>query len=136
MALSITTRSGNALTASADALILPVLAGAGVPAGLDGAERFGGQLSPVLDPTGFTGKQGQVAAVPTFGRLPARALVLAGIGEGGDPSLRGEHLRRAYGAAVRRAQEGGARSVAVALPEGADADAVSAVVEGIILALY
>lgn len=142
MALTITTRSGDVLTASADAVIVPVAVGAGVPAGLDGAERFDGQLAPALAATGFTGKQGQVAAFPTFGKLAARALVLAGVGEGGDHALRGESLRRAYGAAIKRAQEGGARAVAVALPEGAEPsasghpDAVSAIVEGLTLALY
>ncbi|MDQ6602302.1 MAG: leucyl aminopeptidase [Chloroflexota bacterium] len=136
MALTITTKSGDALTAGADALILPVVAGAGVPAGLDGGERFDGQLAPVLDATGFTGKTGQVTAVPTFGKLPARMLVLAGLGEKDDPALRGESLRRAYGAAIKRAQEQGARTVAVLLPDGADADAVSAVVEGLMLAQY
>jgi leucyl aminopeptidase len=103
MALTITTQSGDVLTASADAVILPVMAGAGVPAGLEGAERFDGQLASALEATGFTGKQGQVAAFPTFGKLPARTLVLAGLGEGGDPALRGEALRRAYGAAIKRA---------------------------------
>jgi leucyl aminopeptidase len=136
MALTITTKSGDALTASADALILPVAAGAGVPGELDGNDRFAGQLAPVLDATGFTGKAGQVAAVPTFGKLPARALVLAGTGDGDDPTLRGESLRRAYGAAIKRAQEQGARTVAAMLPDGAEADAVSAVVEGLSLALY
>ena len=136
MALTITTKSGDVLTASADAVILPVMAGAGVPTGLDGAERFDGHLASALEATGFTGKQGQVASVPTFGKLPARTLVLTGIGEGGDPALRGESLRRAYGAAIKRAQESGARTVAAALPEGADADAISAVVEGLTLALY
>ncbi len=136
MALTITTKSGDALMASADAIILPVRAGAGVPAGLDGSDRFNGQLASVLDATGFTGKAGQVTAIPTFGKLPARTLVLAGTGEGDDPALRGESLRRAYGAAVKRAEDQGARSVAALLPGGADADAVSAVVEGLTLALY
>jgi leucyl aminopeptidase len=136
MALTITTKTGDALTAGADALILPVAAGAGVPGGLDGNDRFAGQLAPVLDATGFTGKAGQVAAVPTFGKLPARTLVLAGTGGGDDPTLRGESLRRAYGAAIKRAQEQGARTVAAMLPDGADADAVSAVVEGLSLAQY
>ncbi len=136
MTLTITTKSGDALTASVDALILPVAAGVGIPAGLDGSNRFGGQLGPVLTATGFTGKTGQVAAVPTFGKLPARMLVLTGTGDGGDPALRGESLRRAYGAAIKRAQEQGARTIAALLPDGADADTVSAVVEGMTLAQY
>ncbi|MHB8644463.1 MAG: leucyl aminopeptidase [Thermomicrobiales bacterium] len=136
MALSFTTKTGDALAANADALILPVAAGAGVPAGLDGAERFNGQLAPVLDATGFTGKAGQVTAVPTFGKLPARTLVLTGLGDGDDPALRGEAFRKAYGAAIKRAREHGARTVAAMLPEGADDAAISAVVEGISLAQY
>ena len=130
MALTITTQSGDVMTASADALILPVYAGEGAGA-LDSGERFSGQLAPVLEATGFTGKAGQVAAVPTFGKLGVRTLVLAGLGgrDGADPKMRGEHLRRAYGAAIKRARDEGARAVVAGLPDGADRDAVSAVVE-------
>lgn len=137
MALTITTQSGDMLAASADALILPIYAGEGVGA-LDGAERFNRQLAPVLESSGFTGKAGQVVAVPTFGKLTARTLVLAGLGarDGDDPNLHGESLRKAYGGAVKRARDEGARTVAAMLPDGADAEAISAAVEGLTLALY
>ncbi len=132
MALTLSTRTGDATGATADALIVPVHAGEDPAGGLDG--RFDGQLAPTLAAAGFAGKRGEATAVPTFGRLPARWLVLAGLGarEGVD----GEALRRAYGAAVKRARDGGARTVAAQLPADAGADAVRAIVEGLSLALY
>lgn len=138
MAPRFTTKSGDVVTASADALVLPVYAGAGVPQGLDGGERFGGHLATALEAAGFTGKRGDVAAFPTFGKLGARTLVLAGLGDRNpsDPVHRSESVRNAYGAAAKRARAEGARTVAAALPDGADADAVSAAVEGIALGLY
>jgi leucyl aminopeptidase len=138
MALRFTTKSGDVLTASADALVLPVYAGAGVPEGLDSSERFGGHLASTLEATGFTGKRGDLAAFPTFGKLGARTLILAGLGDANpsDPVVRSEAVRNAYGSAVKRARSEGARTVAAALPADADADAISAAVEGVSLALY
>jgi leucyl aminopeptidase len=138
MALTFTTQTGDVLTASADAVVLPVYAGAGVPDGLDSGERFGGHLATALDASGFTGKRGDLAAFPTFGKLGARTLILAALGEQNpsDPVIRSEAVRNAYGAAAKRARSEGARTVAAALPANADADTVSAAVEGISLALY
>src|SRR3954470_5241196 len=138
MAPRFTTKTGDVLTASADALVLPVYAGAGVPEGLDGSDRFGGHLASTLEATGFTGKRGDLAAFPTFGKLGARTLILAGLGDASpsDPVVRSEAVRNAYGSAVKRARSEGARTVAAALPASADTDAVSAAVEGISLALY
>jgi leucyl aminopeptidase len=132
MTVSITTRTGDAATATSDALILPVYAGEATARGIDA--RFDGRLAPTVDATGFSGKRGDLVSVPTFGSLPTRRLILAGLGERG--AVNGEALRRAYGAAIKRARDEGARTVAVALPDGADAGAISAAVEGILLALY
>ena len=129
---SITTNRGDATAANADALVLPVYTGEPVASGLDA--RFDGHLAPILAAAGFTGKRGEVAAYPTFGALPARWLILTGLGE--RASAGGETLRRAYGAAIKRARDAGARTVAVAVPAGVDAEGVSAIVEGISLALY
>lgn len=136
MALNFTTKTGDALTTSADALILPVYVGGGVPEAL--GATFGGQLASVIEMAGFTGKRGEVVSLPTFGNLPARLLVLTGLGEPDprDPVDRSEAVRRAYGAAIKRAQKEGARTAAALLPEGASAEMVRAVVEGIALALY
>ena len=135
MAVSITTKMGDATTAQADALIVPVGAGAALGDGI--TKAFDGQLAGLLEATGFGGKRGEVVAYPTFGKLGARTLVLTALGERtAEPGRWGEALRRAYGAAVTRARDEGAKHVAVALPEDADAEAVGAIVEGLTLALY
>ncbi len=135
MAVSITTKTGDATTAQADALIVPV--GAGAAIGDSITKAFDGQLAGLLEATGFGGKRGEVVAYPTFGKLGARTLVLTALGERtAEPGRWGEALRRAYGAAVTRARDEGAKHVAVALPEDADAEAIGAIVEGLTLALY
>jgi leucyl aminopeptidase len=134
MAVTITTKTGDAKTAQTDALIVPV-GGAGVPGWVAGA--FEGQLAGALEANGFSGKRGEVVAYPTFGKLGARTLVLTGLGEPtSEPGRWGEALRRAYGAAVKKARDEGARKVAAVLPDGADAAATGAIVEGLTLALY
>lgn len=129
---TMTTRVGDVYTTSADALVMAVRAGGGLPEGLD--ERFAGQLTPTLAAAQFSGKRDEIAAYTTFGQLPARWLVLAGIG--GVEETTEEHVRRAYGAALKRARDEGARSVAVCLPERATAGEVRAALEGALLALY
>ena len=129
---TITTNRGDATTANADALVVPTYTGEPVASGLDA--HFDGHLAPLLEAAEFTGKRGAVAAYPTFGALPARWLILTGLGE--RTSAGAEMLRRGYGVAVTRARDAGARTVAVAVPAGVDAEGVSAIVEGILLALY
>ena len=70
MVPQIAVRSGDALTASADALVMPVFAGEGPAGGLDA--KFDGQLGPTMAAAKFTGKRGELLASATFGRLPAR----------------------------------------------------------------
>jgi leucyl aminopeptidase len=135
MAVAITTKTGDATKAQADALIVPVGPGAGLPDGITSA--FDGQLAGALEANGFSGKRGDLVAYPTFGKLGARTLVLTGLGDHTtEPGRWGESLRRAYGSAIKKARDEGARTVAAILPDGADADAVGAVVEGLTLALY
>ncbi|MGI8858468.1 MAG: leucyl aminopeptidase [Thermomicrobiales bacterium] len=129
---TISTKMGGATVADADGLILPVYTDEPIASGLDA--RFDRRLAPTLAAAGFTGKRGEVAAYPTFGVLPARWLILTGLGE--RATVDNEMLRRAYGAAITQARDAGARTVAVALPVGVDAEGVSAIVEGIVLALY
>ena len=135
MAPTFTTKTGDPTGASADALIVPIGAGAALPAAIGGA--FVGQLADVLEARGFAGKAGEIAAFPTFGRLGVRTLVLVGTGEGtAEPGRWGEALRRAYGAAIKRARDEGARTVAAAVPAGTGAEEIGAIVEGLSLALY
>jgi leucyl aminopeptidase len=96
----------------------------------------GGQLVEVLAAERFQGKPGQLTYVHTGGRLPARRLLVVGLGKRADVTL--ETVRRAASAGLRRARELGARVVAMEtlgdrLPARARAHAVT---EGAILGAY
>jgi leucyl aminopeptidase len=75
--------------------------------------RAGGLLKNVLEAEKFQGRTASVTHVHTAGRLPAACVVVVGLGNG-KPAT-GEVLRRAASAALRRARDLGARSVAVEL---------------------
>ncbi|MGA8247278.1 MAG: M17 family peptidase N-terminal domain-containing protein, partial [Nocardioides sp.] len=48
--------------------------------GEDVADAFGRTLRPLLSTLGFTGKAGEIARLPTAGRLSSPLLVLVGMG--------------------------------------------------------
>jgi leucyl aminopeptidase len=65
-------------------------------------ETLGGYLNR-LSATGFKGKIGELALVPTLGRLPAAAIGIVGLGP--KESAGTDEIRRAAGAAARRLAE-------------------------------
>jgi leucyl aminopeptidase len=95
-----------------------------------------GGLATFLAEAGFEGKPGETLAVPTAGRLRAKAAILVGIGDPDELTVDG--VRRAAAAIARRA--GKAASVATTLASagpGLDAaDAAQAVAEGMVLGAY
>jgi leucyl aminopeptidase len=100
----------------------------------DVADGFGRGLRPLLSTLGFTGKPGEVARVPTGGKIASPLLVLVGLGP--RPDDRAAELlavRRAAGVASRSTAN--AASVALALPAG-DPGLVRNVVEGYLLGGY
>jgi leucyl aminopeptidase len=129
-------------TTAADRVVTDLLA---VPIGKDselgpGADAvdaaLDGGLAAFLAEAGFDGKLGETLAVPTGGRLKAKAALLVGVG---DPAaLTVDGLRRAAAAVARRA--GKVASVATTLAEAGDgldaADAAQAVAEGFVLGGY
>ena len=99
-------------------------------------EASGGALADVLQAEKFGAKVGQVTHVHTNGRLPARRVVVVGLGKRAETTA--EALRRAAAAGLRRARDLGARAVTVEvlgdrLPVRQRAQAV---VEGAILGTY
>jgi leucyl aminopeptidase len=76
-------------------------------------KQVGGLLKGVLEAEKFQGKPASVTHVHTAGRLPAARVVVVGLGS--ERPAPGEVLRRAAAAALRRARDLGARSVAVEL---------------------
>jgi leucyl aminopeptidase len=131
--------AGKALVdVTADAVVVGMYAGERPPGraaqALDG--RLGGQLRAVLEAEKFQAKPGQVTYVHTAAKSAARRVIVAGLGPREEVSL--EHVRRAASAALRRARDLGARSVAIdLLADRLDArQRAHAAVEGGILGTY
>jgi len=100
----------------------------------DVAEAFGRSLRPLLSTLGFTGKAGEVAKIPTGGKLASPLLVLVGMGSKADDRAAALlAVRRAAGVAARSIAN--AASVALALPAD-DAALIRNVTEGYLLGGY
>ncbi len=95
-----------------------------------------GLLSEVLRTEKFAGKPEQIADVHTAGRLPARRVLVVGMGK--RKEVDAERVRRAAAAALRRSRDLGARVVSVALPGDDLSPKVSAqaLAEGALLGTY
>ncbi|HET8733572.1 MAG TPA: M17 family peptidase N-terminal domain-containing protein, partial [Anaeromyxobacteraceae bacterium] len=146
--ISVKASGAEALELEADALVLPVfeedLRGGGgrVPKALDA--RLDGALFAAARAERFEGKAGQELSLATLGRLPARRVTLAGLGQREQamaalPREGFEPLRMAAGKASRAAVKAGARAVALAVPElgdGAVPGAARALAEGAMLGAY
>jgi leucyl aminopeptidase len=121
-----------------DLLAVPVFAERRLGPGADVVDRaLGGGLAEFMAETGFEGKRGETLAVPTQGRLGAKAVVLVGVGDAA--KLDAEAFRRAGGALAKRASK--VQSVATTLLAAAPATldravASQALVEGIVLGSY
>ena len=131
-------RSGNLSEQAVDAIVLGVAPGRALDneaAAVDA--QFDGKLTQVLDDNDFSGKVGATLVIPTLGQIPARRLVVTGIGDANKRTA--FDLTRAWGAAARAARSAGAREVASASPpsvgEGT-AEAFRSATEGVTLALY
>jgi leucyl aminopeptidase len=98
-------------------------------------EALDGQLVSALTSLGFTGKSGSVCVLPTFGRIPATRIVVAGLGD--SLKLTVDGIRSAWGAAARKARSAGATSIASTVPPATFGTAgVRAAAEGMRLGLY
>jgi leucyl aminopeptidase len=140
MELALETRSPS--EARADVLVLGQYGEGARPAPeiatLDRA--LGGLLARVLKTEKFEGKPGQISYFHTAGAIPAERVLVVGLG----PLRRGarardaEPIRRASAAAVRRARDLGATTIAVFMPAAALSarERAQAVVEGALLGTY
>ena len=89
------------------ALVVNLYQGVKKPGGATGAvdRALGGQLSELIAEGEITGKAGEVTIVHAAGRIPARRVVVVGLGKKEECGL--EVVRRAMGAATRRLLEHG-----------------------------
>ena len=102
-------------------------------------KKLGGQLSRVRKSGEFSGKANQTTLVHTNDALPAKRVLLVGIGSRDSMTL--ERLRQAMGTAVKCARQVRAKSMAYLMPEvsksvGRVGDIAQAMIEGAVLGEY
>lgn len=132
---------GKAETAAAEVLVITHCEGEGL-AKQDAAlldRTLGGSLRKLLQSKEFEGKANEVLLYHTQGKVPAKRLILVGLGKKGSVTL--ETIRQALGSAVKRVRRTKAGSFTVALPTVTPAgmtslDVAQAMVEGAILGSY
>jgi leucyl aminopeptidase len=137
VALSFTVVTTPADRVGTELLAVPVGKGGALGPGADAIDAaLDGGLGTFLAEAGFEGKPGETLAVPTAGRLKAKAAVLVGIGDPDDLTVDG--IRRAAAAIARRASRAAsvATTLATAAPGVDVADAAQAVAEGMVLGSY
>lgn len=124
-----------------DLLVLNWFAGAEAPGGATGAvdKALSGLITKIAKEEEFEGKEGQTILFRTLGALPAKWVLVIGLGEQKELSL--EKIRRAAAVSVRKAKEVKARTIGSVLHGAgngkvAPRDAARVIAEGALLADY
>jgi leucyl aminopeptidase len=131
--------SSDPLTAAVDLLALPCAEGDAAENPLVAAadRALGGAVRQAIVDERFRGKPGQVLALHTLGRLPAKRLALLGCGAG---ALTARELVPLGGRVTRLAKSLGAKTAGLVIPERAAATGATpdleALAEGATLGLY
>ncbi len=139
--MDIRVEHGSIQTAPVDTIIVNLFAGVTAPGGATGAvdQALSGAITELIAAGDFNGRAGDVAVLYPRGAVPARRVLVVGLGDRAGFDLEG--VRRAAAAAVRRARELRARQVAT-IVHGAGIGGLSpeaaaqATVEGSLLGLY
>lgn len=137
----VSVQQASIAAAAADAVVVNLFEGVSSPGGATGAvdAALDGLLSQAIKDGEISGRLYETTVIHTGGRIPARRVVVVGLGKAEDFNLL--RARRAAGAAVRAARKAGARTVAT-IVHGAGiggldpAAAARATVEGTLTALY
>ncbi len=132
---------GDITQVAADTIIVNLFEGVTHPGGATGAvdAALNGAISELIAAGELTGKLGAVAQLHSQGRIPARLVLVAGLGPSSSFSL--EAVRRASAAATVRARALGSKKLATITHGsgigGLDASqAAQATLEGALLASY
>jgi leucyl aminopeptidase len=136
--LTIETSTTAADKVAADLLAVPVFAERRLgPSASVVDDVLGGGLNEFMEEADFSGKRGETLAVPTTGRLGAKAAILVGVG---DPeAIDADTLRRVGAALAKRGSkvERIATTLLEAVPASLDApNAAQALAEGVHLGAY
>lgn len=108
---------GDIAQFQADAIIVNLFEGITAPGGGTGAvdQALGGILSQEIQASKktFKGKLGETLVLPTYGKIPARHVIIVGLGKQED--MKSFQLRRASAAAIRACQKLKAKTAATLL---------------------
>jgi leucyl aminopeptidase len=139
--MQVVVKTGAIQEESTDLIVVNLFEGIKTPGGATGAvdKALGGAISELIAGGDFRGKKGETAVLYPHGAIPARRVLVVGLGQEEKFDL--DVVRQAAGAAAVRARELGARRVSSIVHGGGRAgldlaEAAQAVVEGTILALY
>ena len=139
--MNIRVEKADLAAVKADMVVVNLFEGVKSPGGATGAvdKALGGLLSKEISETGFSGKEGATLLFPTHGKIPAKRVLLLGLGPAKGFSL--ERVRRAAAVATKKARElKQKRTVTVLHGAGIGGlsarEAARALAEGALLALY
>jgi leucyl aminopeptidase len=138
MPIDIQLRSDSLVSVDADVLVVGLAQTGGKGGGLPSAlrpidEAMQGALARLVAKEEYQGKRDQTLSVSTLGRIAAERLILLGLGDRRKVSA--PDLRTFGARAARLANVEKAKSLAVSVPAGLDAD-LRPIVEGIELGAY
>lgn len=132
---------GSIQSSQADAVVINLFEGVTAPGGATGAvdAALGGAISELIAGGDFKGKLGECSVLYPRGAVPARRVIVVGLGKAEDFDL--EAVRRAAAAAARKARELNSTRLATIIHGagigGLDVqDAAQATLEGSLLGLY
>lgn len=139
--MKVTVAQGAIQASEADAIVVNLFEGVTAPGGATGAvdRALDGAISELIAGGDITGKAGEVAVLYPRGAMPARRVIVVGLGDAQSFDL--EQVRRAAAQAIKKARELKAQTVATII-HGAGignlspVEAAQATVEGSLLALY
>lgn len=139
--MDVNIQSGGIQAAEADAIVVNLFQGVEEPGGATGVvdKALGGAISHLIANGDIQGKLNEMAVIYPRGSIPARRVIVVGLGS--EESFDLDAVRQAAAAAARVARDKGARTLASIVHGGgrgglALADAAQALVEGTILGLY
>jgi leucyl aminopeptidase len=132
---------GNILKTDLDTIILNLFEGVTQPEGATGAvdRALGEAISELIAGGDLRGKSGEVAVLYPRGAIPAKRVLVVGLGK--TETLNLEGVRRASATAIKRARDLNAKTVATIVHGAgvgglAPGEAAQAVAEGSLLGLY
>ncbi len=139
--MDVKVQRGSIEATQADAIIINLFEGVELPAGATGAvdKALNGAITDVIRSGDYRGKLNELSVLYARGALPARRVIVVGLGKVADFNL--DRVRQAAAWSARRARDLGCKSIAT-VAHGAGtgqidaAAAAQAVVEGVLLGLY